>query len=158
MTLPSLPALYVQAQLEIAVGGAKNLRQLVDKNNTGDLASASCQAFLSEVSDFSSSEVYSLVAKGFDPMDPDVQAAKLVRQCAVTFGVYWTWHKSTGGTKIPPDVREARDDARKTITETSQSRSLGDAGSTAGQMMGAATVKVANIPGSFSRRKMGSFC
>ena len=158
MTLPALPALFTQAQLENAVGGAIALRQLIDKNNTGALTSAACQAFLADIYSFASAEVYSLLAKGFDPLDPDTQGAPLVCQCALTIGVYWTWHKSTGGTAIPPEVRDARDDSRKTITETSQSRSLGDAGSQTSTTQGVSSVYVADLPGSLSRGKMGGFC
>lgn len=108
--MPVPPALFTQAQLEIAAGGADKLLQLVDKTKSGQLASAPCQAFIAEVISTASGKIYSVAQIAADVNDPNIVTPFLI-QLAVTAGLYWAWHKSTGGIAVPPDVKDAYKDA-----------------------------------------------
>lgn len=122
----ALPDPFSQAQLEIAVGGQSDLLKLADKTATGDLNSTACQAFIDEVMAAAAGEVLSLLQVAFDPTDPTFQSADFVQQNALVIGVYWAWHKSTGGRAVPADVETAKDKAVATLLQAKDGlRSLG---------------------------------
>jgi hypothetical protein len=108
--------LFIQAQLEMAVGGADKLLQLVDKTGTGDLASGACQAFIAEIISTASGKIYSVAQIAADVNDPNILTPFSV-QCGVMAGVYWTWHKSTGGIAVPDEVKSGY---RDTIDEVKE--------------------------------------
>lgn len=151
-------ALYSQGQLEIATGGADKLRELVDKQKTGQLASASCQAFLAEVHAAALGEVCAILQVAFDPSDPTFQGADFVKQNGVTIGLYWTWHKSTGGIAIPNPVKDAHAEAVASLEKARDGlRSLGteqDPASNVGSKM----VKLDTTGTRVTRGNMGGFC
>lgn len=100
----------------MAVGGAAKLLQLVDKTNSADLSSGPCQAYITEIISTASGKIYSLVQVAADVNDPNV-ITPFVVQCAVTAGVYWTWHKSTGGIAVPEEIKTAYREAIDEVKE-----------------------------------------
>ncbi len=152
------PAPFTQAQLEIAAGGSADLLQLADKSRTGDLSSASCQAFIAEVQRAAAGQLYSILQIVFDPADPTFQAADFVQQNAVVIGVYWAWHKSTGGKAIPPEVITAKNDAVATLEKAAEGlRSLGT-DKTPTSNAGAKTVTIDTTGTRILRDNMRGFC
>ena len=154
--MANFPSLFTQAQLEIAVGGASQLLQLIDRNGTGDLSSASCQGVIAEIQRAATGEVLSILQTTFDPSDPNVVGADFVIQSALPIAAFWAWQKGSGGIAVPDEVknerreaqsavREARDGMRALATDTDPERNL------AGP-----TVKV-NWPGAVCRRNFRSF-
>jgi Protein of unknown function (DUF1320) len=99
----------VQAQLERAVGGADQLKMLVDKNGTGNLSDATCQAFIAEVLSEGNGDVNGYVELAADITDPGVQAAPMLVRYELAVDVYLLWHKSTGGIAIPDKVQAEYD-------------------------------------------------
>lgn len=116
MSITVPPALFTQSQLEMAVGGADKLLQLVDKTKTNDLASADCQTFIAEIITTACSKIYSVAQVAADVTDPNI-ATPFLAQCAVSAGVYWAWHKSTGGIAVPDEIKAAY---REAIEEVKQ--------------------------------------
>lgn len=110
------PALFTQTQLGIALGGQDKLLALVDKQNTSDINSASCQSFITEIISAACSKIYSVAQIAADVTDPNIVTPFLI-ECAVAAGVYWTWHKSTGGTAVPDEVKSGY---RDTIAEVKE--------------------------------------
>lgn len=120
------PSPFTTAKLAIALGGDEKLLQLVDKQHTEDITSASCVAFIDEIKEAAAGELYSILQVVFDPADAVFQASPHVIQNALTVGVYWAWHKSTGGMAIPPEVKEAKAEAVAALKEARTGlRSLG---------------------------------
>lgn len=151
--MPVPPALITQAQLEIAVGGPSELLQLADKSGTGALSSDTCQAFITEVITIASGKIYSLVQIAADPNDPNV-ATPFVVQCAVTAGVYWAWHKSTGGIAVPPDVKEAYRDAINEMKEYAEGLRAVGASPTPATSAGLETIDIDPCDQSLSRNSL----
>jgi hypothetical protein len=149
-----LAALYTQEQLEIAAGGADELLHLVDKKRTSQLSSAPCQAFLAEVQEAAISDLYSILQIPFNPDDTTVQQSPFVRQNGVTLGLYWTWHKSTGGKAIPDDVKTARVEAIANLKEARESlRTLATSTEPSSSLSSHQVDR-----GPWTRRGFGGFC
>lgn len=122
MAAANLPDLFTTAQLEMAVGGAQELKKLLDKDRDG-VADA---ALIAAVKALASADVYSIVHPAVDPSDATVQGANLLQEYAVTVGVYWTWSKSTGGIAVPPEVEAAYQKALDALREVREGkRSIG---------------------------------
>jgi hypothetical protein len=154
----ALPLPFTQAQLEIAVGGAADLLKLADKSGTGSLSSASCQAFIAEVQAAAAGEMYSILQVAFDPADSTFPAADFVKQNALTIGVYWAWHKSTGGLAVPEKVETAKDKAIATLEKAKDGfRSLGTADDPTSNA-GAENVDLDTTGTRLLRSNMGGFC
>jgi hypothetical protein len=149
------PDPFSQAQLEIAAGGTAALREIVDKGKTNTLSSPSCQAALAEIKRAAAGDIYSILQVPFDPNDPTFATADFVQQNAVTIGLYWTWHKSTGGLAIPEEVKAAYVDAVAKLKEARAAlRSLGTSQQNAATL-GSGQV----IPGGgWGRGNFGGFC
>jgi hypothetical protein len=111
--MPVPPALFTQAQLEIALGGSDKLVQLAKAASINDPVIA---AFMVEVTAAASGKIYSVTQIAADVNDPNILTPFMV-QCGVVAGVYWSWHKSTGGQAIPPEVKEAYRDAIDEVKE-----------------------------------------
>lgn len=110
----ALSNLWTQAQLEIACGGAASLVRLAKAPNA---SSAVYTDFIAEVRKASQGIVYAIVQVAFDPTDSTVPGADLLQQHCLAVGVYWAYHKGTGGHAIPDDVRRAYDDALAILRE-----------------------------------------
>lgn len=152
------PDLFTQAQLEVAVGGADKLLELVDKQRTGDLSSTSCQTYISEIKAAARGEVYSILQVAYDPGSVDMSVAEFVAQNALVIGVYWTWHKSTGGMAVPPEVKEAKADAVKNLTDAKAgTRALGTDADVESNV-GHKTVTVDSTGTRVLRQNMSGFC
>lgn len=100
-----------QAQLERAVGGADKLLQLVDHDRTGDLASDSCQAFITEVMDEGNGDVNGYVGLAVDLSDPALQTAPKLVRLELAVDVYLLWLKGTGRIAMPDQVKADYDKA-----------------------------------------------
>lgn len=122
----SFPAPFTQSQLQIALGGAAAYMQLFDKELTGNPNDVNVVAMLVEVQNAAAADLYSVLQVVFDPHDTTFQNAVFTQQKAVTIGVYWSWHKSTGGQAVPPANVQAYADAMAALKEArSGLRSLG---------------------------------
>ena len=96
-----------QAGLEVAVGGAAILRDLLDKNGDGLADADQVQAVLDEATD----NILSALAVAIDvttiqPPYPDV----LVKH-ANRIGAYYAFLQSTSGMAMPENIREAYHDS-----------------------------------------------
>lgn len=152
------PALFTQAHLEIATGGADKLLQLADKNRTGNINDATVQAFIAEVIRAASGEVYPIVQVAWDPNDPTVTGADALAEAALPIALYWAWHKSTGGVAVPEEVKTARQDAKATLKEMRDGmQALGTTTDPASNA-GAKTVDIDSSGKRVLRRNMGGFC
>jgi hypothetical protein len=151
--------LYTQTQLAVAVGGADKLLELADRAvKSGQITSAGCQQFLSEVLLATSGEVNSILEVAFDPNDPNYANAAFVQEYALTIAVYWTWHKSTGGLSVPKDVRDGADLARSALKEAREGlRSLGTSPATASNA-GATSVTIDTTGQRILRTNLNGFC
>jgi hypothetical protein len=109
-------ALFTLAQLQIACGGNDKFLSLVDKQNTQNINDPTCQAFVTEIISIACSKIYSVAQIAADVTDPNIVTPFLI-QCAIGAGVYWTWHKSTGGIAVPEEIKSAY---RDTIAEVKE--------------------------------------
>jgi hypothetical protein len=151
----AFPALFTQAQLEVALGGADKLVQLAKASSSSDPVLAT---FLAEVQAAASGNVYAILQVAFDPNDPNFAAAQYVQQNAVTIGVYWAWHKSTGGTAVPDEVKAAKVEAERELDNTREGlRSLGSDMNPASNA-GAEGVNLVTSNRRIMRRNTGGFC
>lgn len=105
MTLPT--SFIAQADLEVAVGGAQVLRDLLDKNKDGFADSDQVAAVLSE----GHSDVVSLIEKSIDLTTltvpyPPILIANEKRICA-----YYAFLQSTSGLAMPDNIRQQYDHA-----------------------------------------------
>lgn len=107
------PALFTQSQLEIALGGADRLRQLAKASGPSDPVLA---AFVVEVQSAAAGKIYSVAQIAADVNDPNILTPFLV-QCGITAGIYWAWHKGTGGIGIPDEVKTAYRDVINEVKE-----------------------------------------
>lgn len=154
----AFPPLFTQGQLEIAAGGTDKLLQLVDKTKSQQLSSVPCQAFLAEVQNATLGEVCAILQVAFNPADPTFQGASFVQQNAVTIGLYWTWHKSTGGIAVPPEVKDAREQAIATLKQARDGlQSLGT-DVTPESNVGVTSVNLVTSSRRILRRNTGGFC
>jgi hypothetical protein len=93
-----------QAQLERAVGGAKKLLQLVDKDDTGDLSHATCQAFIAEILAEGNGDVNGYISPAVDVSDTSLDTAPMLVRYEVAIDAYLAWLKGTGGIGIPEKI------------------------------------------------------
>jgi hypothetical protein len=149
------PALFTQAQLELALGGSDKLVELAKASSLVDPILAT---FVSEVQAAASGNVYAVLQVAFNPTDPTFAAAQYVQQLSVTIGVYWAWHKSTGGVAVPPDVVAAKAEAIVELEKAAKGlRSLGtDVDPTSNT--GATSVNLVTSSRRIMRRNTGGFC
>lgn len=101
----------VQAQLERACGGAAKLLQLIDFDQTGDLGSNSCQAFITEVLSEGNGDVNAYVGLAVDLNDATLDTAPMLVRLELAVDVYLTWLKGTGGIAIPDRIQAEYDKA-----------------------------------------------
>lgn len=151
----ALPPLFTQAQLEVALSGAVSLRQLAKASGPTDPVLA---AFVAEVQKAASGNVYAILQVAFDPHDPTFAAADYVQERAVTIGVYWAWHKGTGGVGVPDEVKAAKAEAEADLEKKREG--LGALGTDADPASNAGTslVDIVDDTTRIMRRNTGGFC
>lgn len=96
-----------QAQLERAVGGSAKLLQLIDRTDTGDLASVDCQAYLTDILAEGNGEVNGYVGLAVDLTDVNLLTAPELIRMELDVDVYLCWLRGTGGVTIPEQVQAA---------------------------------------------------
>lgn len=97
-------AYCTQTDLSLAVGGDDKLLQLVDKTGSGNLASASCQAFITDLLEDGAAEVRAAVEVKHDPetvANLDAPSLKRLIEANAALSARLTWEKSSGGIAVP---------------------------------------------------------
>ena len=150
----ALSALFTDAQLEIAAGGASRLLQLSGTLSPTDPAYAS---FKGEVRAAAQADVYGLAKIAVDPTDPTVPGSGMLQQYCLACAVYWAHAKGAGGVEMPPVVEQARKEAIAALKDLRDGVRTLDTDTDPTSNLGGPTVKV-DWPGSVSRRNFGSFC
>jgi hypothetical protein len=113
----AFPAPFPQTRLELALGGTDKLVELAKAPGLSDPLVA---AFVAEVQSAAAADVFSILQVVWNPADPTFQGSDFVQQNAVTCGIYWAWHKSTGGIAVPTDIKEARAEALQNLKDARQ--------------------------------------
>ena len=152
--MAALSALYTDAQLEVAVGGAANLVRRAGATGPSD---AKYTTFKNEVRAAAQADAYGLAKIAVDPTDATVSGAGLMQQLCVTIAVFWSHHKGTGGQEVPVEVTRARDDAIKALMEVRDGvRTLDtDTDPTGNNPLGKSVTL--NLDGQVRRGNFGSF-
>jgi phage gp36-like protein len=100
-------ARLTQAMLENAVGGAKALRQLLDRDDD-DTADAS---LLAQILDEADAEASSYIGLAVDLSDTAVDTAPVLLLKELDCAVYLCWLRGTQAQAMPEAVRQARQNA-----------------------------------------------
>ncbi len=107
-----------QSQLEYALGGADVLVELTDRTGSG----VADTTFVNQVLTDADGEVNGFIALAVSLADPAVDTAPEVLRLTKPLAVYLTWLRGTRAQAMPPEVRQARDDARADLELISQRR------------------------------------
>lgn len=110
----ALPDLFTDAQLEVAVGGAKRLLQLSGAASVSDPVYATFKAAVRRVAD---ADVYSLVGPAFATGDTTVQQSPLLAEYSLAIAAYWAHKKGSGGLEIPEGISSGYEEARLGLAE-----------------------------------------
>lgn len=110
-----MPPRVSQIQLERAVGGAQKLLQAIDTSHTNSLASAECQALITEVLDEANGDVNGYIGLVVDLGDPSLQTAPQLVRYELAIAAELAWLKGTGGHAMPENIRTDAQRARDNL-------------------------------------------
>lgn len=146
--------LFEVADLETAMGGAYRLVQLAKATDTNDPRYAT---FIALVREGAQGDAYGRAKIAFDPLDPTVPSAGILRSKCLLLAVYWAWSYGTGGEAIPDGVSTNRDQAIELLRELRTGDATLDTEDDPASNVGTKLVDL-NRTGRVSRRNMGGFC
>lgn len=111
-----------QADLELAVGGAAVLRDLLDKNNTGSADPNQVTAVLTEAT----AEVNSAINVAFDITTLVAPYPDALVQWTKRIAAYYAYLQSTSGMAMPENIKESYQAAQQWLDKVAHGdRSLG---------------------------------
>lgn len=107
-----------QADLEVALGGPAKLRELADLQQTGDLASASAQAAVTDYLETGAARVRAAVEVKHDPETVavlDAASLRLLVAWNADLSARVAWEKGGAGHVLPKPVEDRADRAERDL-------------------------------------------